>query len=732
MIQKSPFDYKGRAIFKPGFHLQEHSVAQIEQANSHLEMIIGKRPLNTEEIRWIRNERAMCSISFSYWATRYAFIIDWGGQLSRFKPNLPQQVILDELSTMEGREIAMIVQILKARQEGVTTLSELIMLWISIFHPYSNTLVASSRPDKSKLMVEKMEFCYAKQPKWLVPPVESYNAGELIGFDSIHSTVNIRHGAMMSGMGRGATTFSFHLSEVTEFQNPHEAIDGALLKSIHDTPWIVGILESTGMGRYGWYYDNWKNNVEFWPQGMGKMCPIFLPYYILRDIYPTDSWLRAHPVPKEWDVPDFVRSHAARATAYVQSGQNQIVTRVLGSTWELPVEQQWFWYVSHEQAVRDKKLNLFYQELCADDSEAFQNPNSTIFSSEITDQFRNSARMPYGVYGIKASQAEIPIQFQAHDPDIDPSRPPIDIRADWMPNGQRHDYRLVPLLHRGAAPFSPTGKIIMYEPPHSGEFYAVGTDTGYGLGADSSVIQIVRKGSAERNDEQVLEFASPQLNSYTLWPFNLALGTLYSTNYNGKRRQARQVIEGAANGENVHNELKKRGWREFHNWVRYDKKKILEFKANRELWYTTSWSRPLMFDMLLDALNNGWLDINSPWFIEEMENLEVIVEGRQKIAAAVGAHDDRIMALGIALFSLHALETRSHDGWARRRARDNEDDVIRDLSYSPGSQGGISSEYLAGPETSYAYKVISDHDPSADELRGLTQRGWSADDFYDR
>ena len=120
------------------------------------------------------------------------------------------------------------------------------------------------------------------------------------------------------------------------------------------------------------------------------------------------------------------------------------------------------------------------------------------------------------------------------------------------------------------------------------------------------------------------------------------------------------VIEGAANGETVYNELRKRGWRNFHNWVRYDRKRIIEANATRQVWMTTPWSRPLMMDMLLDALNNGWLDINSQWFIREMGTLEVDLETqRQKIAASGGAHDDRIMALGMVLFSLHAMETEA-------------------------------------------------------------------------
>ena len=707
LIRQSPFDKSGTPLFKPGFVLQEHTLSQVDQAIDHLKRVKAKgRPFNGEEIRWIRNERALCQASFIYWATRYGWLVDIQGELVRFVPNLPQQIIIDQLIRMEDQAIAMLVQILKARQEGVTTLAELIILWRTMFLPYTNSLVASSRPDKSGEMVEKMGICYDRQPSWLVPAIKSRTDGEYIGFDDQKSRIHIRHGAMLSGMGRSFTVSTFHLSELAEFINPKEAIDASLLRGAHDSPWLLGLLEGTGKTRSGWWYDKWKYNVEHWPLGESRLCPIFLPWYLMKDLYPTATWLRSHPI--RWkntnEIPELVKAHAQKAKEYVQGGENQIVTDALGADWEMPLAQQWWWWVTRMEYESNKALNDFYRELCANAEEAFQSDNSAIFGPEVIEVFRGGARMPEGVYGIKASQAEIPVSLQARDELIDTSRKPIDIHCTWG-TGASHDYRLVPLLHKGSAPFSPEGKVIIYEHPQQNEEYLLGTDTGYGLGQDSSVIQGLRKGSASRNDEQIFEFASPQLNSYTLWPFNLALGTLYSVRYKDKIRQPRQVIEGAANGENVHLELKKRGWTNFHNWVRYDKKRIQEFKANRELWYTTSWSRPLMMDMLLDALNNGWLDINSPWFINEMSELEVIEAGRQKIAAALGQHDDRIMALGIALFSAHALETRGRDGWAARRERAPGGTPVY-AAYHPGSQGGVTAEYYDSPEPSYQYRVV--------------------------
>lgn len=444
------------------------------------------------------------------------------------------------------------------------------------------------------------------------------------------------------------------------------------------------------------------------------MCPIFLPWYLLRELYPTKSWIKSHPIKKDWVPTDRAQAHATKAEEYVKSGQNQIVTAELGVNWKMPPEQIWFWELSRREAEASKALHLFYQELCATPEEGFQSPNAGKFDAEQIQTMRDETPVPFGVYGIRCSQAEIPRHLQARDQDIDTSQKPIEIKAQWIHSQPAHHYTLFPLLHRGSAPFSPYGKVIMYEPPITNKEYGLGTDTGYGIGKDRSVTEVLKKGDAFGLDTQVCEFASPQMNSFQLWPVVFALGTLYSTTINGEIKQAKQVIEGAANGENVYNELKKRGWRHFHNWVRYNKKQILEANANQQLWYTNSWSRPLMLDMLFDAVDSGWLTINSPWFIDELATLEVI-EVKQKIAAAINEHDDRIMALGIVLFSMHALETKHNDRWRARIQREqvNPEDFAR---YSSGSQGMAPTP--DDPIQSHTYNVVRPGDFKYEDLKG--------------
>jgi len=186
------------------------------------------------------------------------------------------------------------------------------------------------------------------------------------------------------------------------------------------------------------------------------------------------------------------------------------------------------------------------------------------------------------------------------------------------------------------------------------------------------------------------------------------------------------VVELAANGENVVNELKKRGWRNFHIWRRYDRNRTAAGTQFRIGWYTNSWSRPMMMDMLIDAITNGWLDINSTWFIDEMADLELDLE-KQKMMAASGAFDDRIMAMAMVLFSLHDMETRNRDNWVTRERQERRSLNPTYAKFHPGSQGLPTTE-MAPNQGSYTYRVVSGGHKDYGSLRQAGAVIWSPED----
>jgi hypothetical protein len=446
-----------------------------------------------------------------------------------------------------------------------------------------------------------------------------------------------------------------HNSELSSFEDPEDSVDASLLRAVHPSVWVLMDFESTAMGRHNWWHRTWIYSKENWESGRARLRPVFLPWFVGKDIYPTATEMRTHPVPKDWQPPSIVIKHAEKAEAYVKA--NKLLRKYLGENWKMPIEQMWFWEKTRAEYAAKKELGKFYQEMCSNDLEAFQADTTSVFDVDVISAYRECARDPKGVYGIIGNQSEIPLRMHPERRDIDSNKPIIEVSCNWTQRGKPQTFDLVPLKFEGYSHFDPMGKLLIYEWPEEGELYGLGVDTADGLGLDRTVVEVCRKGSLLKNDQQSAEWVSPFVNAYDLWPICMAMGTLYSTMVNGSLRQAKQVIECKGNGENVQLELRKRGWRNFHQWMRYDNKRLNQNSSNKFGWFTNSWSRDMLMDMLIKALRDGWLDIFSPYFADEMADLQRD-ENRQSLRALYGGFDDRIMAMGMIYISLHILEVR--------------------------------------------------------------------------
>jgi hypothetical protein len=185
---------------------------------------------------------------------------------------------------------------------------------------------------------------------------------------------------------------------------------------------------------------------------------------------------------------------------------------------------------------------------------------------------------------------------------------------------------------------------------------------------------------------------SAYINAYDLSPLAYAVGCLYSPDPD---YQAKMVIECNRNGESTQLELRKMGWTNFHQWLRYDNKRLRQSRATKLGWLTNVWSRPMMMDFLVKMLRDGWIDVFSPWFVGEMRDLERD-ENRQSLKACYGGFDDRIMALGFVLFSLHALELRGTQRGV----------LFERLQRQGEESGGTPSYPLYNPEAAYSRPIL--------------------------
>lgn len=688
-----------KASKRLGFDLQYHSQAQIQAAKSLLDDLVDldrgglKRNLAPDEQRFITNERTLCSLDARYYQANFCQIINWQKKPQLFRPNVAQAMMLDIWSDLEREQRAIHLLQLKARRLGVSTMVELEVARRVQFHPFTNAVVASADPTKSVLMADMIDFNWSRMPWWLMPKATKVSGGMPVEFGEINTAITIQAGNQFNGVARGATPNVYHVSEIAEWVDAEALIDGALMRAIIDTPDVFGAIEGTGEGRGNYLHKTWELAKQEWPLGRSRAMPLFLPWYVGTDIYPSPAEQRARPIPTNWIPSDRTIRHADRAHQYVTT--NPLLLKHLAKgdrEWHLPREQMWYHEVEYEAAKKKKTLNIFLAEMASDDFEAFQSSNIPVIDQETLMNYRDRTRNPIAVYTIVGESIPpsltVPKRDWLRGPD-DP--PPITIRvAHHLPNCPLV-FQFVPVRFDGYSGYDHTLKLFVWEYPEDGEVYGIGVDTSDGIGQDNSVIEVLRKASPQRCDAQVAEFASAYIKAFQLWPMVMAIGCFYSVQNptTNTRPQTRIAIECRGNGEACQHELQKRGWRNFHPWKRYDNKTPTKDADVQKFGiYTNVWFRPQMMDMLLTCIDEEAIDTPSPYLVAEFESLERD-EREQKAKAAYGENDDRVMAIGFPLFSLHVGEHPSKQ-YARRKVEilpgGEAPDVVEYPIWQPGVQ----------------------------------------------
>ncbi len=656
--------------------LQYHSQAQISAANELLTDLVDldrgglKRNLARDEQEWIINERTLCMLDARYYLSQYAHIVNWNKQEQLFSPNIAQSLMLDVWAELEREHRAIHLLQLKARRLGVTTLTELEIARRVQLLPFSNAVVASADPTKSVLMADMIEYCWNQMPWWMMPKPSKIQNRMPVEFAEINTGITIQAGNQFNGVGRGATPNLYHVSEIAEWVDAESLIDGALLRAIIDTPDVFGIIEGTGEGRGNFLHKTWELIKTEWPLGRSRQRPIFLPWYVGTDIYPSPAEMRARPIPANWIPSDRTIRHAERAREYVLT--NPLLFKHLAKgdrEWKLPRSQQWFYEVEWESAKKKKTLSIFLAEMASDDFDAFQSSNIPVVDSEILIGLRDRTRQPLQVYTIIGDTIPPDLSVPRRQWLTGPgSPPPITVRIAHLLPMCPLSFQFVPVKFEGYAGYDPTLKLFIWEYPQDGEMYGIGVDTSDGIGQDNSVINVLRKGSVNRTCGQVAEFASAYIKAQQLWPMGMAIGTFFSVARleTQIRQQCRVAIECRGTGEAMQFEMQKRGWRNFHPWKRYDNKIPTKNEDVRKFGvYTNVWFRPAMMDMLLTYIDEQAIDIPSPYLVQEFESLERD-ERQQKTKAAYGEHDDRVMAIGFPLFSLE-MDDPAQRRFSRRK-----------------------------------------------------------------
>ena len=656
-----------------GWRPVEHSIEEVDAWSKRLESVFEVdrkgnitqvRGLSKAETRFIDNERAMCMASCGYFLTRY-YYIKTKNRILRFAFRTGQRIVWAILCELDRLGQSKMLQILKARQLGISTLAEGIGVWVSQFVPGVAALVGSGDGQKTQVMLGMMSLAIDQLPPWL-PPTQTRNKiasdRALLEWARIGSMIMVQPGSMRGGMGQGATPTFVHLSEVSQYSNPVTQLDEGLFKSLHEGPELVVMLESTGDAHHPsswWWKQQWIANRDNYWTGGADFLPVFLPWHTTPELYPG-PWIKKHPMPADFIPNEDTESHVRRAEAYVRN--TPMLAKVLGAEWTMPLDQQWYWQFKHEDHKRRRVEKSWYRQMPCDDYEALLGERDKIVDNLTIDV-------------MKASQVEVekvPIYMLAGDGVSEKHEPreedvwygedsPARIKFGWdTPARKRLNWMLVPLKPFSIKTFDPLEKFLIFDEPEPGYDYSVGVDTGTGVGEDRSCVNVTRTGTDAEPDVQVAEWASDRVSLDDVYIYMAAASAFYSKHMKDHPHPKICIEMKRKFGDRPYSLARfGLGFHRWHVWGQgFDRKTREDHNIgglSRIGWFTNEWSRPMLLTAFFGAVENGWYVVKSKWLAEEIENMEqkVTESGKTRADHAKGDHDDRVFGGAQAYFTQH-------------------------------------------------------------------------------
>lgn len=362
-----------------------------------------RRGLTTAELAHIESERLVCALDFEYCITRYAWIkVKEVGMKRVERLWASQAMALRRVADLQEKEqvskSGIYIALLKARQLGLSTLVDLMLIHKAIFSRGFNALLAADVMQQSTYLYNIIERFYANLPWWLKPHCEYHTKDKGMFFDKLDSLITVDHGnrprvegrTRRKDIGRGSTTHFAHLSELETWASPEQIYVG-LLPSIPRKPGIMAFFESTGQFRNS----DWHRFCLDALNGASIFTLIFVPWYI----EPTEC--RQTP-PEGWEPSEITLAHA-------KSVERTSPRWMEGRTVHLDRDQLYFYEITRKMFASRGKLGTFLCEFTSDPSEAFRSLNASMLDLEVVEWLDAQTSYPkaWEVTGPFINQAQI-------------------------------------------------------------------------------------------------------------------------------------------------------------------------------------------------------------------------------------------------------------------------------------------------------------------------------------
>lgn len=542
-----------------------------------------------------------CLNDLAFYAAEHLIIVPKNRSAEKMRFNRAQQIVTKKVSEQRKKFGYVMVIILKARQEGISTWTAARFFRAFSLIPNRKCLVISHKKEPAEVIFKTYERFYENLDESVKLPKVSSQRGNYL--ELVNGSIIAVETAGDTDAGRGSTIHHLHVSELA-FWNRASDVWTSLNQAIPDRGAEI-VIESTANGVGNFFHQMWKDAEA----GNSDFLAIFLPWFIHEEY----TWPVTDEERREIQLSDDPFERTAQDEGYDFEGEKVLLT---------PEQLQWRRRtIQNKLAGNERK---FRQEYPTTSREAFIVTGDGFFDNEALERYETTT-VPYKRRGTMVATTRGTIKFQ---------------------DGER-------------------GPVRMWTKPRKDGIYVIGADTSSGslIGAKRS--EDDERGGRDFSGAFVLDVKLRRIVAQVharIHPEEFAkqlnyIGYLYGTEGpGGTRFPATIAVErNHASGETV---LKKLQLEHKYPAMYYGRR--INTRTNRitsELgWRTTKANRGPLLDELAEAVRNESIAIPDLQTIGEMYTFVRNEEGRPE--AQEGAHDDRVISLGI---TLQVAQTLDHE-----------------------------------------------------------------------
>lgn len=339
--------------------------------------------------------RIRCRFDFPFWAAMFVYIkMKGGGQDKLFRLNRPQRRYISLLEDMRKASKPIRVVLLKARQWGGSTASQMYMAWLQLCHKTGlNSLIIAQQADISygiKDMFDRMLKSYPIEMLHELGDAYYANEPKLVSVGRAGGTYRVPQRNCKIKIGSAKTPDScrgedyslVHLSEVglwttTDGKSPKDIVRSACSGVLFEPNTMIA-YESTANGVGNFFHTEYEDAKK----GISQFRSLFISWFEI-DMYsvPIDD-IRAF-AERLYLNKDNTNTSSSRE----QSG------RYLWWLWEKGATLEAInWYIAERAKYNDH--SAMASEYPTDDVEAFVHSGQMVFDKYAVEKLRHTCKSP--------------------------------------------------------------------------------------------------------------------------------------------------------------------------------------------------------------------------------------------------------------------------------------------------------------------------------------------------